>query len=126
MGYDHTYEALWHINEKDAVIDGTKVVADGVTLFTCGFDSLECFCGSKEPFQGWLSRACEQCADYPAPALVAKRKGKDVSFATLIAVGTPEKIAVSGVSLDGNLLIVRYGSGNTDSVDLAALRAKIK
>lgn len=118
IGAEHTYEALWHINQEEAVISGSRVTAKEVVLFTDGFDELKIYKGSEDPHQGWLCTAAAQGKYYAAPALVAKKIGKDVSFMTLIAIGGEESIEIKEAKLCGRAVKVTYKNGDVELFDL--------
>jgi hypothetical protein len=122
VGESHTYEALWHLEAESATIVGEKVLSEDVTLITYGFDEMVCYKGSEEPHQGWLSRSATQGANYPAPAIVAKKCGKDVTFITLIAPDNEERVSVKSVEISGSVVTVTHKSGEVDRIDLADLR----
>ena len=122
VGESHIYEALWHLNAEEAEIKGNTVYAEGITLFTYGYDSLEIVKGSEEPFQGWLANSSKQGDYYAAPTVIGKASGKDVSFVTLFVTSSPEDSDVSDVSIASGVLSVNYKNGMSDKIDLAELR----
>jgi hypothetical protein len=120
VGKSHTYDCLWHIDAEEVRIENERIVAEDITLFALGFDSIKCYKGSEEPFQGWITRS-GMC---PRPCIVATKSGENASFMTLLAPGAEDEVTVIGAELIGGTLKVMHKGGKADEIDLSLLRGE--
>jgi heparinase II/III-like protein len=75
---EHDYDLRFHLAPSAATVEGRTVRAPGLTLTLEGAETVQ-----LEP--GWISpRYGERIA---APVVSARRRGRDVSFVTLVRPG---------------------------------------
>ena len=117
-----TYEALWHINTESVTVNGSEAFAPEVSIFTSGFDKIECYKGQMEPtVRGYLCTGTDLGNYYEAPELVCVKRGETCEFATLFALGNPEECQVSAFEYEDGIAKITYKNGSFDEIDMSAL-----
>ena len=121
---ENSYEAIWHFDTENEVLDGYKFTSDDITMFVCGdTGELEMVKGAEEPvYQGWLFRTSKQGSQVPIPTVLHTVKGSNVTTINVFSVHGNGECPVESVSLDGDAVIIKYINGETDRVCEAEIK----
>lgn len=117
-GKPHEYQSLFHLDAKEAVVDGLKVSTTekgpNLTIIGVGLDDVRIVKGQKEPVvQGWLPDHGGYGAIKPIPTAIYRKtgSGKVVSAYVLCPARAAGTCPVTGARLMGNELRLTLASG---------------
>lgn len=91
---EHTYEALWHLDTRAAVIREGRVEAKELSILTSVPDSdMEIVCGQETPqWQGFRSTGGNQGDYVPVPTVQQRVKGSAIRMVTVFYPGEARHI----------------------------------
>ena len=115
---ENSYEAIWHFDTENELLDGYKFTSDDITMFVCGdTGAIEVVKGAEEPvYQGWIFRTSKQGSQVPIPTVLHTVKGGNVTTVNVFSVHGKGECPVESVSLDGDTVVIKYINGETDRV----------
>lgn len=114
--FEHTYEAMWHLDTEFARVDGNRVSCPDVNIFFGEkVGALTVVKGQTEPqVQGFVCRGTVQGDYEPIPTVLNTVFAKD---AKMLTVFTFDKVLKSAV-LEGKKVVLTYEDGTLETVQL--------
>jgi hypothetical protein len=122
-GKAHYCEALFHLNAKDAAVEGLRVATrnagPNLSITAYGADGVKIIKGQKEPVQGWLPDASLGYGGIrPIPTAVYGKEVRGKATVLYVLYPSPKRAVspVKGVALDGNTLIVEFNDNRKQTI----------
>lgn len=113
---EHTYEAMWHLDTENAVLDGETVRTEGLDIHFGGDGaSLKLVKGVNEPrVQGFVCRSTVQGSYDAVPTVLRSVRGKNAVMLTVFDFSG----VISDVSLDVDTVNITYKNADSESVKI--------
>ena len=108
---------MWHYFTEKLDIDGNHAICDELTTTFVGNGEISVYCGSEEPFRGWIGSKHAKCgAPKPIPVVYYTVKGKEAELVTVFAPNVDGKCAIKSVEKNKDTVTVIYENGTKFTV----------
>lgn len=106
---DATYDIMWHYFTEKLDIDGNHAICDELTTTFIGNGEISVYCGSEEPFRGWIGSKHAKCgAPKAIPVVYYTLEGKEAELITVFAPNVDGKCELSSVAYENGKISVTY------------------
>ena len=104
-----TYDIMWHYFTEKLDIDGNRAICDELTTTFVGNGEINVYCGSEEPFRGWIGSKHAKCgAPKAIPVVYYTLEGKEAELVTVFAPNVDGKCELSSVAYENGKISVTY------------------